>query len=234
MKSITRLTCMTLLSALTATHGAMASPSGVTKDWVIDYVRGQITSLPPGPQGPVGPMGPMGPMGEPFKYQAGAGIDPNKLSEGTIELTAPTTYQVGQQAQGGTIVYVTHSGLHGLVMSNQDVVTPDATTFQYQEATSLATSPLGYENNIAAQDYLGWHIPSQAEWRMICTAVLNGSVPPASMPDGTYWTATPLNNWPRYLISTITTKNSVTCSVEGADQYQYDTNKNTIRTVRVF
>lgn len=93
-----------------------------------------------------------------------------------------TTYSLGQQAQGGTIIYVNAEGTHGLVAANTD---QGGETLK--NAFNLVTNPANFD--ASGQVYTDWHLPSLYELTIMCKnkhLFPAGSAPTAN----TYWSAT--------------------------------------------
>lgn len=92
------------------------------------------------------------------------------------------TYSLGQQAQGGTIIYVNAEGTHGLVAANTDQGGADL-----KEAFNVVTNPANFDRS--GQVYTDWHLPSLYELTVMCKnkhLFPAGSAPAAA----TYWSST--------------------------------------------
>lgn len=104
-------------------------------------------------------------------------------SKGNADLNdQKLTYALGQQAQGGTIIYVNSEGTHGLVAANTD---QGGETLKY--AFNVVTNPTNFDRS--GQVYTDWHLPSLYELTVMCKnkhLFPAGSAPVAAL----YWSAT--------------------------------------------
>ena len=117
-------------------------------------------------------------------YTAGSGIS---IVGTTISATGTTsTYVLGQQALGGTVIYVNSAGTHGLVAANQDQAistTWGSTAGGTDGASNDVTIPANFDSD--GQVYTDWHLPSIYELTVMCNQ--SAFFPGGSAPSGTYW-----------------------------------------------
>lgn len=95
------------------------------------------------------------------------------------------TYTLGQQALGGTIIYVTAAGNHGLVAANTNQGRNGGGSLW--GASNEVTIPANFDRS--GQAYTDWHLPSLHELTVMCN---NKQLFPAgAAPDaGSYWSST--------------------------------------------
>ncbi len=73
------------------------------------------------------------------------------------KLLKKTTYKIGDQAQGGTVIYVTDDGKHGVAMANENLPEKMKWFIARQEVSKLNY----YEGE--AKQYLNWRLPTVYE-----------------------------------------------------------------------
>ena len=115
------------------------------------------------------------------------GASQDWVREYVASQTSQTTYKVGDSAQGGTVVFTTDGGHHGIVISNTDQ-SSDAT--YYQAAPSVSNNAL---YDASGQIYTDWQLPNSQQWEYICSALYAGQLSNIQLTfnrDLAYWTST--------------------------------------------
>jgi hypothetical protein len=96
-----------------------------------------------------------------------------------VDNDVPATYAVGDQALGGTVIWVNAEGTHGLVAANQDQLS----YVNWWEAHSRLNFPDNHDTD--GQKYVDWRLPQP--WEMTYMASL-------LTPGRNYWTSIEINS----------------------------------------
>lgn len=200
-----------LSSSMVSTEINATNPASI--EYVQNYVRSQIANVV-----------------SLLTLTAGTGIaiNSNVVSLATLNL------RLCDEAEGGTIVYLTDDGQHGLVVANINSGAPaPGTNVTYYDAFNLATIP----NYTAAQAYTDWKLPNDAQWEQICSS---GCVPDLNFEEAAYryWssittTPAPGASATQAHIYSVFSGGGGTCVAAGSANFAPDTDKRA-RAVRTF